>query len=366
MNIFADIVKIDPDLKMVYGYATTEALDSQGERVSKEAVEAALEDYLKWANIREMHKASAVGVAKEAALDDKGLYISAKIVDRDAWDKIKEGVYKGFSIGGKKIAKEEETGLITALSLTEISLVDRPANPECKFDVWKAEGGGEEMKKKNLEKVDGNLAKYAGEEILDAQTAIYALSNISYLYLKEMQEGHPEAAAQTEQLKVVIENLKNFIASEIMEMAPGDVINLAEKTGDLKKAGARHSKDDQSKVQTIHDHAVTLGADCSGSQKGELDMDLKKMEEVTDRLAKAEERITKVEEENTLLKTENADLKKQVEELKKEPEAPKGALKVVGKEADDLLTKKEVIEEPKTPLEAIRKIHQEGGYKIFK
>lgn len=137
MRIFASIIKRDDEKRLVYGYASTEALDSQGERVSKAAIEKALPDYMRFANIREMHQASAVGVAKEAEIDDKGLYLCAKVVDDDAWIKVKEGVYKGFSIGGKSMAKTDDT--ITELKLTEISLVDRPANPEAVIDVWKAE-----------------------------------------------------------------------------------------------------------------------------------------------------------------------------------------------------------------------------------
>jgi phage head maturation protease len=130
-----DIVKRDPVQRLVYGYATTEALDSQGERVSKEAVEGALADYMKFANIREMHQPSAVGVAKEANLDEKGLFLCAKLVDDQAWKKVEEGVYKGFSLGGKKVAKVGDT--VTQMRLTEISLVDRPANPEALITLFK-------------------------------------------------------------------------------------------------------------------------------------------------------------------------------------------------------------------------------------
>lgn len=139
MRIFASIIKRDDEKRMVYGYASTEAMDSQGERVSKAAIEAALPDYMRWANVREMHQASAVGVTKSAEIDDKGLYIQAKIVDEAAWQKVKEEVYKGFSIGGKSIAKTDET--ITELKLTEISLVDRPANAEAVIELWKSADG---------------------------------------------------------------------------------------------------------------------------------------------------------------------------------------------------------------------------------
>ncbi len=102
----------------------------------------ALGDYMKFANIREMHQLSAVGVAKEAGIDDKGLYIGAKIVDDQAWLKVIEGVYKGYSIGGRVTQRDPaDYKTITGLVLNEISLVDRPANPEAVFDYWKAAGG---------------------------------------------------------------------------------------------------------------------------------------------------------------------------------------------------------------------------------
>jgi phage head maturation protease len=124
---------------MVYGYASSETVDSHGERVTKQALEAALPRYLKFANIREMHQPSAVGVARQAEVDDKGLYIGAHIVDDVAWRKVVGGVYKGFSIGGRVGARSpDDPNVITALQLSEISLVDRPANPDAVFDLWKA------------------------------------------------------------------------------------------------------------------------------------------------------------------------------------------------------------------------------------
>ena len=138
MRFYWPIAKVDAEQRMVWGYASTEAADEQGETVTRGALAAALDDYMRFANIREMHRPSAVGVAKEAELDDKGLYLGAKIVDADAWAKIVEGVYKGFSIGGRVTARDPaDRSVITGLRLTEISVVDRPANPEAVFDCWK-------------------------------------------------------------------------------------------------------------------------------------------------------------------------------------------------------------------------------------
>ncbi len=141
MRIYLPIAKVDAERREVWGYASTEARDDQGEIVKRDALVRALGDYMKFANIREMHQLSAVGVAKEAAVDDKGLYVGAKIVDDQAWQKVVEGVYNGYSIGGRITQRDPaDYKTITGLVLNEISLVDRPANPEAVFDYWKASG----------------------------------------------------------------------------------------------------------------------------------------------------------------------------------------------------------------------------------
>lgn len=139
MRFYGNIQKVDVEQRMVYGYASTEATDAHGETILKGAIEAALDDYMEFANIREMHQLSAVGTAEEATVDDNGLYIGAKVIDDVAWGKVTSGVYKGFSIGGKTLARDPKNKkIITKILLTEISLVDRPSNPDARFDIWKA------------------------------------------------------------------------------------------------------------------------------------------------------------------------------------------------------------------------------------
>src|ERR1700722_11199520 len=127
LQLYWPITKIDSDERLVYGYASTEATDSQGEIVRKDALEAALPAYMRFAHIREMHLPSAVGVAKEATVDGTGLWLKAKIVDDEAWRKVKEGVYKGFSIGGAVTGRDG--GIPATISRVErppSTLVDRP------------------------------------------------------------------------------------------------------------------------------------------------------------------------------------------------------------------------------------------------
>lgn len=151
VKFFIPFEKKDDDERIVAGYATTEALDSQGEVVKISAIEKALPDYMKFGNIREMHQYSAVGKAIQANVDDakRGLYLVVKVIDDVAWKKVKAGVYNGFSIGGRIVTKVNNA--IEDLVLSEISLVDRPANPEAIFSLVKVD--------------DGKVVKYMGEEV---------------------------------------------------------------------------------------------------------------------------------------------------------------------------------------------------------
>ena len=137
-DFYIPIEKIDDEKRMVYGWGSTPTKDTQGDIVLVSAIEKALPDYLVWGNVREMHRPSAVGVVKDSKTNDGGWYVGVKIVDDAAWIKVKEGVYKGFSLGGSELARKGDT--ITELSITELSIVDRPANSECKVETWKAAG----------------------------------------------------------------------------------------------------------------------------------------------------------------------------------------------------------------------------------
>ncbi|MHB8284427.1 MAG: DUF6582 domain-containing protein [Caulobacteraceae bacterium] len=144
MILYGDLTKIEPQpngtLK-VFGIASSGARDTAGEIVSPDAMRDALPDYLAFGAIREMHEARAAGSTLTAQVDDDGLTrISAHIVDPVAVAKVRAGVYKGLSIGGKVIARDAaDPSLITRLRLDEISLVDRPCNPEAVIDLWKAQ-----------------------------------------------------------------------------------------------------------------------------------------------------------------------------------------------------------------------------------
>lgn len=157
LNLFAKFAKSETaEERIVVGIASSETLDNQpgewngqrfdGDVIDPAAVEGALENYMAWANIREMHELSAVGTAVKAEVVDGQLHLTARVVDDAAWQKVKAGVYKGFSIGGRiveavleKLPDGRVIRRILKLILSEISLVDRPANPDARILLWKME-----------------------------------------------------------------------------------------------------------------------------------------------------------------------------------------------------------------------------------
>jgi hypothetical protein len=130
---------------MVSGIASTEAIDADGEIVTADAMRKALPSYLQTGTVREMHQPIAAGCPISAHVDDDGrTHFTAKIVDVGTIAKIKSNVLKGFSIGGKSIAKVGNK--ITEILLRDISVVDIPNNPESVFSIIKFEKPEEKHK----------------------------------------------------------------------------------------------------------------------------------------------------------------------------------------------------------------------------
>lgn len=144
-KIYAEITKTeqqDDGTVKVWGYASSGAVDSDGETITPDCMKAALPDYMAWGAVREMHDATkAAGTAIEASVDDDGkTFFGAHVVDPVAVVKVNAGVYKGFSIGGKVTERDTlDKKVIKGIKLYEVSLVDRPANPEAVFTVVKAQ-----------------------------------------------------------------------------------------------------------------------------------------------------------------------------------------------------------------------------------
>jgi hypothetical protein len=165
MRLFAQITKVDQAKRLVYGRACQEVVDKSGEILdyakSKPYFEAWSAGIAKdtdgksLGNIRAMH--GKVSAGKITAIDfndtDKAIDICAKVVDDNEWNKVQEGCYTGYSIGGSYVGERTTEKMADGTDVkryvanpTEISLVDQPCVPTAKFfDIVKADGAVEKV-----------------------------------------------------------------------------------------------------------------------------------------------------------------------------------------------------------------------------
>lgn len=183
---FTKMAKQDDGCVIVEGICSSEAVDHDGELIKADAMRAALPDFMKFGNIREMHQPLAAGIAMKCDVQDDGkTYLQARIVDPVAVKKCETGVYKGFSIGGGVLERDEiNKTVITKIRLSEISLVDRPANPDAVFTLGKVS---------DVEKADSHHNKIG--EFATAAAAATKAAHAASKTAKSGQTGHHAAAA---------------------------------------------------------------------------------------------------------------------------------------------------------------------------
>jgi phage head maturation protease len=147
--LYGAIEKRDAAQRVVEGYISSAATDVNGQIVDPVWLQQALPPWLSsYGNIREQHNPlRAVGKADRVDLAAQpGPYLSARIVDDDAWRKVEAGVYTGFSVGIKNPVIVADAaaprGRIVGGQLLEVSVVDRPANDAARFVLVKAAGDG--------------------------------------------------------------------------------------------------------------------------------------------------------------------------------------------------------------------------------
>src|SRR5262249_57538167 len=99
-----------------------------GEVVRADAIRAAIPDYMRFPALREMHQLSAAGTTLEAEVCEDGTTrIVAHVVDPVAVAKVKNQVYRGFSIGGRVTQRDAANPKgITPPFLTPTSPFDPP------------------------------------------------------------------------------------------------------------------------------------------------------------------------------------------------------------------------------------------------
>jgi hypothetical protein len=224
----------------VYGKATDDSLDIDKQICDGDWLDRAMPHWFKsGGNIREQHSNIAAGVAKNYELKADGHYITALVVDPVSVKKVENGVLRGFSIGIKnpRVIQDSKAanGRIVDGQIVEVSLVDRPANPNCQLVLAKSTSADEtimqveeliekeesvvdnvlqssntlEEESSPMENTDvvksaktilGDLIKFDKTQY---EAAREALANLISVEAQEMKEGHNEIMSISHLLEAV-------------------------------------------------------------------------------------------------------------------------------------------------------------------
>ena len=200
LRLAIPLTKVDAANRLVYGLATAEVPDRGGEVCDYASTKPL---YEKWSadiaetsggksygNLRAMHGLVAAGKVTALAFNDeaKQIEICAKVVDDAEWAKVTEGVYTGFSQGGRYVRRWTDDAGATRYTAEphEVSLVDLPCLAEARFEMIKA-GGARELRPFKAE-VEENGAR-DGAEVMKAGARNSAAD------LARIQEMHDTSVA---------------------------------------------------------------------------------------------------------------------------------------------------------------------------
>lgn len=250
------LTKVDEGRRIVSGFASLDNLDKQDDIVTTEASMAAFAKFR--GNIREMHQPSAVGKMvsfKEEKYFDpeskkfyKGVFVSAYISKgaQDAWEKVLDGTYTGFSIGGRMNkwddAYDEKADktirVIKEYDLIELSLVDSPANQFANImSVEKVDG---------VDTLTGSSANTVVENVFwDSESGIVTvsqneteLSPVSGEEMKNIGFVEKNDSEKTTMIKFLVDSAKGIrtikIAKEDNPMTENTDV-VAEATPEVEK-----------------------------------------------------------------------------------------------------------------------------------
>jgi hypothetical protein len=327
------IGKIDKERRVVSGFATLDNVDRQGDVVDTSASLTAFKNFR--GNLREMHQPSAVGKVvsfKEDRYFDpqskkfySGVYVSAYVSKgaQDAWEKVLDGTYSGFSIGGniKKFddiyneGTEKAVRMIKEYELHELSLVDNPANQFANiFSIEKVNGETT---------IDGYLAKTEIENVFwDSENDIVLLSEsdsaLSPSSGKEMQNiGFVEKtdSENSDMVKFLVDSAKGIKTIEInKEVSP--MTDTANEATEVAVEESQVAPEADAPVEAT-EGSVEKSADADekmdGKDKMKMDEDevskgnyKKSEDEDEDEMSKAKDKKSYDEEEDEMSKAKSA------------------------------------------------------------
>lgn len=278
-SLYFAIKSVDEEQRLVYGRATQETLDRQGEILDYAGSKPLWEEWIaesmeasggkSMGNLRSMHRGDiAAGKVTRVDFNDteKAIDVCVKVVDDAEWIKVQEGVYTGFSQGGKYVKKWNDPNVTgfggmpavrVVIAPKELSLVDRPAVPTATyFEVVKSDGTTEQRSFKGgimAEESAPALEPEAKKGLWQGRQFLSLLDEANYLLreLKSEREREGDASPIPEKLEAALGTLaglcEEYIGEQLAELQAGGAIAAAsealteedeegEKSGELTDA----------------------------------------------------------------------------------------------------------------------------------
>jgi len=299
--------KVDKERRVVSGFATLDNLDVQNDIVTSDASLKAFSQFR--GNIREMHQPSAVG-KMVAFKEDKyfdpeskkfysGVFVSAYVSKgaQNAWEKVLDGTYTGFSIGGRMNKwddgydekMDKPIRIIKDYDLIELSLVDNPANQFASIisiekvdgiNVFKGSAADIVVENVFWDKESG-LVMVSENETEVSPTSGQAMKNIGFVEKNDDEK--------TNMIKFLVDSAKGISTTEIQKEVSPMTNETTEVVKDVEVAPEATDVETVTKSVEVEEALV---AETTETTEAVVETELAKSDEV----AKATEEIVKSDE----------------------------------------------------------------------
>jgi len=299
--------KVDKERRIVSGFATLDNLDRQNDIVT---TDASLKAFSKFrGNIREMHQPSAVG-KMVAFKEDKyfdpdskkfysGVFVSAYVSKgaQNAWEKVLDGTYTGFSIGGRMNKwddgydekMDKPIRIIKDYDLVELSLVDNPANQFASIISIEKVDGVDVLKGSAADIIvenvfwdkDSGLVMVSENETEISPTSGQPMKNIGFVEKTDDEK--------TDMIKFLVDSAKGISTTEIQKEVSPMTNETTAVVEDVEVAPEATDVDTVTKSVEVEEAPV---AETTETAEAVVETELAKSEEV----AVATEEIVKSDE----------------------------------------------------------------------
>ena len=291
---------------VIGGYASIEMVDKQNDLITLDALQEAVEKYMKitkFRNVMTNHSNVQVGEVipsyrdktgklYKTEVDDVGFFVVIKMREdiekaKEVGREIRDGSLRSFSIGGQALEKRKKThkeygeyNEISKLELHEVTICEKGINPEAKFDILKMEKGDKmDAISKALEELNKTLdeanAAYNNESVVKMQ------------YLEELTSGKNYTKKEViDAMKDDMENTTGEVSMGPYEQALGrGIIERAE----LQRMVDRFNRDRMNQMNKSTENTI-------------------KNIEKNDKISEGTEMVAKEEEEKTYMDKEEDDV----------------------------------------------------------